>query len=602
MHTPLHVLNNIFGYHSFRGEQEAVIGHLLAGNDALVLMPTGGGKSLCYQIPSILRPGVGIVISPLIALMQDQVSALKQFGARAAALTSAQPLEEQQEVRRDLLTGRLDLLYVSPERLVTDDFLALLARLPAIALFAIDEAHCVSQWGHDFRPEYRRLSVLHERFPSVPRIALTATADAPTRRDIIERLSLSEARIFSTGFDRPNINYQVVLKNNPRKQLLDFIRREFRNDAGIVYCATRKRVEETATWLAAERMRALPYHAGLGAAERERNQRAFLEDEGVIIVATVAFGMGIDKSNVRFVAHLDLPKSLEAYYQETGRAGRDGLPATAWMAYGLGDVLTIKAMLVKSEAPEHQKMIERQKLQAMLGYCETAQCRRSILLSYFGESPPPRCGNCDNCMEPVETWDGTIAAQQALSCIYRTGQIFGAGYIVDVLLGEKNERIERFGHERVSTFGIGRELGRRQWHSVLRQLVAGGFVSVDLEGHGGLRLSPESAEVLAGRRALTLRRDPAPATSGKRKRRKPGSLTLSGASPLWDALRAKRLELSKAQQVPPYQIFHDSTLRDITAQRPRSLDELATISGVGEKKLARYGQIFVDVVKEFARQ
>jgi ATP-dependent DNA helicase RecQ len=598
-------LRDVFGYDAFRGAQQAIVKHVTDGGDALVLMPTGGGKSLCYQIPSLLRPGVGIVVSPLIALMHDQVDALKQLGVQAAFLNSSLDAEAAREVWRQALRGELKLLYVAPERLMTEGFLNLLERLQqdgGIALFAIDEAHCVSQWGHDFRPEYRALTILHERFPDVPRIALTATADAPTRHEIVERLSLEQAQQFVSSFDRPNIRYRVALKNNARQQLLSFLETEHPNDAGIVYCLSRKKVEETALWLKDQGRDALPYHAGLDAAARSANQRRFLREEGVIMTATVAFGMGIDKPNVRFVAHLDLPKSMEGYYQETGRAGRDGLPANAWMAYGLGDVVSMRQMLMSGDAPEERKRVELQKLDALLGFCESTACRHQTLLRYFGEEHPGDCGQCDNCLEPVDTWDATQAAQMALSCVYRTGQRFGVVHLIDVLLGKETAKIEQFRHQQLSTFGIGKELAQAQWSSVYRQLVAAGLLNVDMEGYGGLRLAEAARPVLRGEQEVWLRRDAAPV---KRKPDKAGRDShlreaAAGANedPLWQALKAKRLELAREQGVPPYVIFHDSTLLEILNRKPQALDEMGRITGVGQAKLAKYGDIFLRVVSD----
>ncbi|MCF1182199.1 DNA helicase RecQ [Marichromatium gracile] len=587
--TPLQILNRVFGYERFRGDQAEIIDRLLAGDDALVLMPTGGGKSLCYQIPALLRPGTAIVVSPLIALMQDQVDAMRQLGVAAAYLNSSLDPEAAQGVEEALRAGTLDLLYVAPERLLTERFLGLLGEA-RIALFAIDEAHCVSQWGHDFRPEYIQLGLLHTRWPEVPRIALTATADAPTRAEIVSRLGLEQAHQFVSSFDRPNIRYRVVEKANPRQQLLDFLRREHPQDAGIVYCLSRKRVEETAAFLAAEGFTALPYHAGLAAEQRRAHQARFLREEGVVMVATIAFGMGIDKPDVRFVAHLDLPKSLESYYQETGRAGRDGLPADAWMTYGIGDLVTLRRIIEDSEADERFKRIERQKLDGMLGYCETIACRRQVLLEYFGEHLAEPCGNCDTCLEPVDTWDGTEAARKALSCIYRTGQRFGSAYLTDVLLGKDNERIRRFGHDRVSTHGIGQELGAAQWRSVYRQLVAAGLVEVDHQGHGALRLTERSRPLLRGEARIELRRDPEPRRA---QRARQGAVETAPrdaeAQALWEALRGHRRELAQANNVPAYVIFNDVTLQELLAHRPRDLDELARISGLGEAKLERFG-------------
>jgi ATP-dependent DNA helicase RecQ len=601
------ILRDTFGYASFRGAQQAIVEHVAAGGDALVLMPTGGGKSLCYQIPALLRGGVGIVVSPLIALMQDQVDALQQLGVPSAFLNSSLDADAAREVSRKLLQGELKLLYVAPERLMTESFLNLLERLQQenlIALFAIDEAHCVSQWGHDFRPEYRALTVLHERFPSVPRIALTATADAPTRREIVERLSLENAEHFVSSFDRPNIRYRVTLKNNARQQLQTFLETEHPNDAGIVYCLSRKKVDETAAWLKEQGWDALPYHAGLDAAVRNKNQRRFLREEGVVMVATVAFGMGIDKPNVRFVAHLDLPKSMEGYYQETGRAGRDGLPANAWMAYGLGDVVSMRQMLLSGEAPEERKRVEIQKLDALLGFCESTECRHQTVLRYFGEEHPGDCGQCDNCLSPVDTWDATQAAQMALSCAYRTGQRFGVSHLIDVLLGKATPKVEQFNHQQLSTFGIGKELAQAQWSSVYRQLVAGGFITVDMEAYGGLKLTEEARPVLRGEQPVWLRRDADPVkrktTKAEHGSRLRESFAGANEDPLWLALKAKRTALAREQGVPPYLIFHDSTLLEILNRKPHTLHEMGQISGVGQAKLAKYGDDFLQVVEDVA--
>ncbi|HLP98949.1 MAG TPA: DNA helicase RecQ [Sideroxyarcus sp.] len=606
--NPSHqILNDTFGYSSFRGAQQAIVEHVAAGGDALVLMPTGGGKSLCYQIPSLLRPGVGIVVSPLIALMQDQVDALKQLGVSAAFLNSSLDAEAAREVFRQLHRGELKLLYVAPERLMTEGFLELLEGLyrdNAIALFAIDEAHCVSQWGHDFRPEYRQLTILHERFPDVPRIALTATADAPTRHEIVERLALERAQQFVSSFDRPNIRYRVTLKDNARKQLQAFLESEHPDDAGIVYCLSRKKVEETAAWLKQQGWDALPYHAGLDAATRNANQKRFLREEGVIMVATVAFGMGIDKPNVRFVAHLDLPKSMEGYYQETGRAGRDGLPANAWMAYGLGDVVSMRQMLLSGDAPEERKRVELQKLDALLGFCESTACRHQTILRYFGEEHPGDCNECDNCLSPVDTWDASKAAQMALSCIYRTGQRFGVVHLIDVLLGKLTPKVEQFNHQQLTVFGIGKEIAQQQWSSVYRQLVAAGYIKVDIEGYGGLQLAESARPVLRGEQEVWLRRDAEPAKHKSSKAERGTRLreAFAGANddPLWLALKAKRTELAREQGVPPYVIFHDSTLLEILNRKPQTLDEMAQISGIGQAKLAKYGDAFLQVLETAA--
>ncbi|TNC95467.1 MAG: ATP-dependent DNA helicase RecQ [Gallionellaceae bacterium] len=601
------ILRDTFGYTTFRGAQQHIVEHVVAGGDALVLMPTGGGKSLCYQIPALMRDGVGIVVSPLIALMQDQVDALKQLGVSAAFLNSSLDAQTAREVMRQMRTGELKLLYVAPERLMTQGFLELLDELNegnGIALFAIDEAHCVSQWGHDFRPEYRALTVLHERFSNVPRIALTATADAPTRAEIIERLQLEQAQQFVSSFDRPNIRYRVALKDNARKQLQTFLEAEHPDDAGIVYCLSRKKVEETAAWLKEQGWDALPYHAGLDAGVRSKNQSRFLREEGVIMVATVAFGMGIDKPNVRFVAHLDLPKSMEGYYQETGRAGRDGLPANAWMAYGLGDVVSMRQMLLSGDSPEERKRVELQKLDALLGFCESTECRHQTLLRYFGEEHPGACKECDNCLSPVDTWDATQAAQMALSCVYRTGQRFGVAHLIDVLLGKLTPKIEQFNHQQLSTFGIGKAMVQAQWSSVYRQLVAAGFISVDMEAYGGLKLTEISRPILRGEQEVWLRRDAEPVKRSSSKPERGSRLreAFAGANddPLWQALKAKRMELAREQGVPPYVIFHDSTLLEMLNRKPQSLTDMGLISGVGQSKLTKYGDDFLQVLEDVA--
>jgi ATP-dependent DNA helicase RecQ len=585
------VLRRVFGYSRFRGPQQAIIEHLASGQDCLVLLPTGGGKSLCYQIPALLRQGTAIVVSPLIALMQDQVEALHQLGVAAAFLNSSLSGPVASEVEGRLLRGELDLLYVAPERLLTERFLTLLGRIQ-IGLFAIDEAHCVSQWGHDFRPEYRQLDVLHARWPEVPRIALTATADPPTRREIVERLGLEDARQFVGSFDRPNIRYRVEEKYAGPQQLQAFLRTHA-GESGIVYCLSRKGVEQTAQALRVAGFNALPYHAGMDAATRADHQRRFLREDGIVMVATIAFGMGIDKPDVRFVAHMNLPKSVEGYYQETGRAGRDGEPAEAWMAYGLGDVATLAQMIEGGESSDERKRIERRKLDALLGYCETARCRRATLLANFGEAHPGHCGHCDNCLSPPECFDGTEAAQKALSAVYRTGQRFGAAHIVDVLRGKRSERMSEYGHDRLPTFGVGADLDERAWRSVLRQLVAARALEVDIDGYGGLRLGPEARPLLRGERRIELRRDSVrPRQKGARSTRATAvAITLDvPAAERFERLRALRAELARAQNVPAYVIFHDSVLRAIAAAQPASLEELGAISGVGTAKLERYGE------------
>ncbi len=593
--SPLAVLKKIFGYDQFLEGQEDIINHINSGCDALVLMPTGGGKSLCYQIPALIRPGLGIVISPLIALMQDQVDALHQLGVRSAFLNSTLSMQQAHEVERGMIQGDLDILYVAPERLLTPRFQELMQQA-SLALFAIDEAHCVSQWGHDFRPEYIQLSILHERFPRVPRIALTATADETTREEIRRKLGLTSARQFTFSFDRPNIRYRIVLKKTPKTQLLDFIRWEHEDEAGIVYCLSRKKVEETAEWLVENGMTALPYHAGLDARVRQVNQQRFLKEDGVIIVATVAFGMGIDKPDVRFVAHLDLPKSMEGYYQETGRAGRDGLRADAWMAYSLADVVLLRKIMESSEASEQHKQVERRKLESLLGYCETVQCRRQVMLGYFGEELPQPCGNCDTCLDVVDTWDGTIVSQKALSCVYRTRQIFGTTYLINVLRGEGNTRIKQNGHHLISTFGIGSELSVAEWKSVFRQLIAADLLSIDISGYGGFRLTAKSRPVLKGEKEVFFRRDPV--TQKKTKRKKSVKVSDNPAiQKIWPRLRELRREIANEQNRAPYLIFHDKTLIEMAGKQPQSLEELRSISGVGAAKLDQYGDRFLSVLK-----
>jgi len=596
MPDKLDTLRNIFGYDHFRGAQADIIDHIVAGGDALVLMPTGGGKSLCYQIPALCRDGVAIVVSPLIALMRDQVMALRQLGVRAACLNSSVPYAEQVEIERQMRAAEIDIVYVAPERLMTEAFLTQIERCH-IALFAIDEAHCVSQWGHDFRPEYLQLATLHERFPDIPRVALTATADGPTRKEIVEKLNLGQGRQFISGFDRPNIRYRISLKNGSvPQQLVRFIKDEHMGHAGVVYRLSRANVEETAEMLNHNGILALPYHAGLERSLRERNQDRFLKEEGVVMVATIAFGMGIDKPDVRFVAHLDLPKSIEAYYQETGRAGRDGLPSDAWMLYGMQDAARHRQMIEDGDSTPEKKRLDHRKLDALLGYCETTKCRRQVLLDYFHDNCQP-CGNCDTCLNPVTSFEGTELAQKALSAVYRTGQMFGAAYLIDVLTGSENERIKGFGHDQLSVFGIGRDIDKNGWRSIFRQLVANGLLRVDMAGHGGLHLTEESRPVLRGERRLELRHDPVETKVRKSKGRAASSE--AGNDPLFQALREKRMALAKAQGVPPYIVFNDSTLLDMVQVRPRNLDEFAGLTGVGDAKLQRYGAEFLEVIARF---
>jgi ATP-dependent DNA helicase RecQ len=586
----LHLLNAIFGHPAFRGAQQDIVCHVAAGGDALVLMPTGGGKSLCFQLPALLREGTALVVSPLIALMQDQVAALRQLGVRAAFLNSSLDSREAYTTQRALLAGELDLLYVAPERLMMPRMLETLAKA-RLALFAIDEAHCVSQWGHDFRPEYLQLSVLHERFPGVPRIALTATADPQTRDEIIRRLALEDAGVFISSFDRPNIRYTIVEKLDARSQLLRFIRQEHPGEAGIVYCLSRRKVDESAAWLAAQGIAALPYHAGMDAASRAANQERFQREDGVVMVATIAFGMGIDKPDVRFVAHLDLPKSIEGYYQETGRAGRDGEPADAWMAYGLGDVVQLRRMMEQSEGSEEFRRVSFAKLDALLGLCESAGCRRVRLLDYFGEAAAP-CGNCDTCIDPPETWDATEASRKALSCIYRTAQRFGAVHLIDVLRGKATDRVTDWNHDRLSVFGIGAELDEPTWRSVFRQLVALGYARPDHDSYGALRLTEASRAVLRGERQVQMRR------AAARKAKAARARLASGADPdLLARLKSWRLAQARSQSVPPYVVFHDATLAAIAAARPRDLDALSAIAGIGARKLERYGPALLELLQ-----
>jgi ATP-dependent DNA helicase RecQ len=599
----LSLLQKTYGYPNFRGQQADIVEHVVSGGNAFVLMPTGGGKSLCYQIPALLRDGVGIIISPLIALMQDQVDALTQLGIKAAAINSSMTGTSIGRTKNQIRNGEIDLVYVAPERLLMDDFLELL-RESKIALFAIDEAHCVSQWGHDFRPHYTQLSALAEQFPGVPRIALTATADKPTRKDILERLCLTDGRVFVSGFDRPNIHYSILLKDEPRKQLLQFIKTSHPKDSGIVYCLSRKMVDETAEWLAGQGFTALPYHAGMDAESRVRNQQRFLREDQIIMVATIAFGMGIDKPDVRFVAHMNIPKNIEAYYQETGRAGRDGLPSNALLLYGIQDAGMLRNFIDDSDAPEVQKRIEHQKLNTLLGLCESASCRRKIILEYFGDTCEP-CQNCDTCLTPPVTFDGTVAAQKALSCAYRTEQRFGAGHLIKVLLGEDDDGLRSWGHDKTSTFGIGQEHSAKEWQSIFRQLVALNFLTTDGSEFHALKITPQGHAFLKDRQVLQLRQFTAKKTekSWSRKSREFSSGTTAtdnfaddADERLYTALKAKRLELAKEQNVAAFVIFHDRVLREMVVHKPASLFAFSNISGVGEKKMERYGDTFLEVI------
>ena len=602
MSASLALLQEVFGYPAFRGRQGDIVDHVTAGGDALVLMPTGGGKSLCYQIPALLRRGVGIVVSPLIALMHDQVAALREAGVKAAYLNSSLSGMEAAAIERGLFNQEYDLIYVAPERLVLPRFLSLLEAVadgPGLALFAIDEAHCVSQWGHDFRPEYIQLSVLHERFPNVPRIALTATADAATQAEIVQRLQLEKASVFLSSFDRPNIRYQIVEKDNARAQLLNFIRAEHATDAGIVYCLSRKKVEETAAWLVEHGIKALPYHAGMEQAVRRRNQDAFLRKDGIVMVATIAFGMGIDKPDVRFVAHLDLPKSVEGYYQETGRAGRDGAHADAWMAYGLADAVQQRRMIEEGEADEQFKRLGHAKLDALLALCESATCRRQRLLKYFGEDSGP-CGNCDICLNPPQTWDGTEAARKALSCVYRTDQRFGAVHVVDVLLGRDTERIRQWHHNALSTYGIGKELSEKDWRAVFRQLVALGYLEIDHGSYGALKLSPASRAVLKGGQQVMLRKQIEKKAAREARGKSPAAQLDAAGQGLFEQLRAWRGATAKEHGLPAYVIFHDATLAEIAHLCPQSNEQLRRISGIGARKLESYGAAIIALCRDHA--
>lgn len=591
MNTPAQILKTVFGYDHFRDQQETIINHVVSGGSCCVLMPTGAGKSLCYQIPALLREGVALIVSPLIALMDDQVAAMKELGVRAACLHSGLPQDTRRNIYQSLKSGTIDLLYIAPERLMMPDFQDLLTTLP-LSLLAIDEAHCISAWGHDFRPEYRQIAQLRATFPDLPCIALTATADTPTRNDIMQALNLPE--IFTSGFDRPNIRYLVTPKDTPRQQLLSFLQTQERGASGIVYCLSRKKVEETAAFLCQKGYHALPYHAGLDPALRSTHQSRFLKEEGIIMVATIAFGMGINKPDVRFVIHLDLPKNIEAYYQETGRAGRDGLPSTAWMVYGMQDVALQGQMIESSDAPDTQKRLERQKLGALLSYCETPTCRRQVLLEYFGDEAQA-CGNCDTCLTPPKTFDATIHAQKLLSCIHRTGERFGAGHVIDVLLGSTSERITQLGHDTLSTFGIGTDTTQKQWQSIIRQLASLGYIRTNMESYGALNITPKGREFLKERQEILLREDPL--TQRSKALNKPDTLLTSDADrALFSHLKSVRLQIAQTNSIPPYVIFHDRTLLEMVNKKPANLNEMAKISGVGTSKLEKYGETFLSAL------
>lgn len=598
MKQALEILEHTFGYSSFRGRQNEIVAAVIDGANTLVVMPTGAGKSLCYQIPALCRPGMGVVVSPLIALMQDQVSALQTLGVRAAFLNSTLALDQIQTIERDIRNGEIDILYVAPERLLQDRTLAMLTETP-LSLIAIDEAHCVAQWGHDFRADYLRLECLDEHFPHVPRVALTATADAATQQEILSRLKLDADSVFICGFDRPNIQYRIEQKNKPRQQLLRFLRDEQQGQAGIVYCLSRKKVDEVALWLRGQGFDALPYHAGMSAEERKQYQDKFLREESVVIVATIAFGMGIDKPNVRFVAHMDMPKSVEAYYQETGRAGRDGEPAIALLLYGMEDVVKLSQMAGNSQGSEQYKMHERQRLNSMLGLCEMTACRRQALLRYFGEGKHEACGNCDNCLFPPETWEATELVQKALSCVFRTEQRFGAAHVIDVLRGSDNEKVTQFGHQQLSTWGIGKDLSVNAWRSIFRQLIVMGFLTIDPRGYGNLQLTEKCRPVLRGEQPVFLRRDMTPPTPIKKARSSLPTELPEQDLPLWNALRMCRKQFADEASVPPYIIFNDATLKEFVVRRPMNLEEMLGISGVGDKKLEKYGREFLDVIRDY---
>jgi ATP-dependent DNA helicase RecQ len=594
--TPLEILNKTFGYDSFRAPQDEIINQLISGQDCLVIMPTGGGKSLCFQIPALIMPGMAVVISPLIALMQDQVDALQQLGIKAAYINSSLSAKDAYQIENQIINNQLDILYIAPERILQDRTINLLNQAQ-LALFAIDEAHCVSQWGHDFRPDYVKLEQLPSLYPNIPRIALTATADNDTQKEIILRLKLEQSKKYICGFDRPNIRYLVQLKQNPRQQLLQFLRQEYPQDCGIIYCLSRKRVDETAKWLQQQGFNALAYHAGMSTQIRKKNQQAFLQQEKIIMVATIAFGMGIDKPNVRFVAHMDLPKSIESYYQETGRAGRDGQDATAWMVYGLQDILLLRQMASESTAPEAIKRIEYQRLESLLGFCEATTCRRNIILNYFGESHHQPCGNCDTCLFPVETWDGTVVSQKALSCVYRSGQLFGVSHLIDILLGKSTEKTLKFDHQNLSTFAIGQELNQAQWRSVYRQLIALGLLHADMNNYGSLKLTDKSRDVLKGKQKISLRKDikHQKNTKNTRKHSYKGQLAENNKE-LWEALRNCRSEIAKQYDIAPFMVFHDATLMDMINQLPQDRQQFSQISGVGQHKLENYADQFLTIL------